>query len=108
MKDRAKLLPKVSAERIRDELTLMWTGKDPAQSLTLLSHYGLLEYVLPEVEQIRLKDPAVWAHTLKILSSLQKQNPVRPSGLAWAALLIDVGRFPRATERRLPSTSRPG
>ena len=93
VKERAKLISKVSAERIRDELTLMWTGRNAAQALMLLSHLGLLELVLPEVELVRVKDAGVWAHTLKILTSLEKQNPVRTPTLAWAALLIDVGRF---------------
>ena len=93
IKERAKLLPKVSLERIRDELSLMWTGRNPAQSLTLLSLLGLLDQVLPEVELIRPKDSTVWAHTLKTLSSLERQSSVRSPSLAWAALLIDVGRF---------------
>ncbi len=93
VKERAKLLAKVSSERIRDELTLMWTGKNPAQSLILLSQLGLLSQVLPEVEQIRLKDPAVWAHTLKLLTCLTKHVHSRGAPLAWAALLTDVGRF---------------
>jgi poly(A) polymerase len=91
VKDRAKLLPKVSSERIRDELTLMWTGKNAALSLTLLSQLGLLGQVLAEIEQIRIKDAVVWAHTIKVLSTLEKQNPVRSLTLAWAALLMDVG-----------------
>jgi poly(A) polymerase len=93
VKERAKLLPKVSAERIRDELTLMWTGRNAASSLMLLSQLGLLNQVLPEVELIRTKDPVIWAHTVKVLSGLEKQSFVRSSSLAWAALLIDVGRI---------------
>jgi poly(A) polymerase len=93
VKERAKLLPKVSSERIRDELTAMWTGRSSANSLMLLSQLGLLNQVLPEVDQIRLKDPVIWAHSVKVLSSLEKQNPVRSLSLVWAALLIDVGRF---------------
>jgi poly(A) polymerase len=93
VKERSKLLLKISSERVRDELTRMLTGKNAAQAVTLLSTLGLLEHVLPEVEQIQKKDAAAWAHTLKIISNLEKQSPARTSSLAWAALLIDVGKF---------------
>lgn len=93
VKERAKLLTKVSAERIRDELNGMWTGRNPAESLKLLAHLSLLEQVLPELQQLHLKDSALWTHTLKTLGNLEKQNKTRSASLAWAALLIDVGRF---------------
>lgn len=93
IKERAKLLTKVSAERIRDELTLMWTGRNPAESLKLLSQLGLLEQVIPELALLQQKDAALWMHTSKVLVSLEKKTPVRSASLAWSALLIDVGRF---------------
>jgi poly(A) polymerase len=89
---RAKLLPKVSAERVRDELTLMWTGKNPAESLRLLSQLGLLSQVLPELDRKEKFEPKFWTHTLKVLTALENQSPTRSAALAWSAVLVDVGK----------------
>jgi poly(A) polymerase len=94
IKARAKLLPKVSFERIRDELTLMLVGKHPAESIKLLAQLGLLEQVIPELEKVRqMESKQLWTHTLKVLEALELQNPVRSATLAWAALLVNVGKI---------------
>lgn len=82
LRARAKLILKVSAERVRDELSLMWTGPRPALALSALASYGLLEHVLPEVESRR-------AHRIM---ELLGQLAERPSALAWAALLLEASR----------------
>jgi tRNA nucleotidyltransferase/poly(A) polymerase len=97
---RARLVSKVSGERIRDELTLMLTGPKPGQAVRMLLEFGLLHFVLPDVEgmkgieQSALYHPEgdVWMHTLKVLENLMKQNSKRSLTLAWAALLHDVGK----------------
>jgi poly(A) polymerase len=97
---RAKLISKVSAERIRDELTLMWTGPRAAQALALLSELALLDVILPEVEalkgvvQISAAHPYddVWEHLLKMLEFFERQNPIRTATASWAAVLHEVGK----------------
>jgi putative nucleotidyltransferase with HDIG domain len=89
---------RVSQERIRDELSKILTGPDPARGLDLLHESGLLQQILPEVEVMRgVSQPPefhpegdVFAHTRGTLAHLH-----RPSiALAMAALLHDVGKPP--------------
>jgi poly(A) polymerase len=100
IRDRARLLSRVSAERVRDELTLMLTGTRPDEAIKLLSDLGLLKIVLPEidafkgVEQSSIYHPEgdVWKHTMKTLRWLERQEGTRSVILSWAALLHDVGK----------------
>ncbi len=92
---RAKLITQVSAERIRDELTLMWQGPRPAKALELLSSLGLLEHVLPEVEALRAAAPnsLPWRLALKGLQVLHDHVPQRSAELSWATLLSSLARL---------------
>ena len=92
----SKLIAKISHERIRDELSLMLTGPNPAGAVSLLSKLGILGYLLPEVEC--LKEGDMWDHTLKILEKLPEFTPKRSVTLGWAALLQEVGK-PMAYKR---------
>jgi poly(A) polymerase len=108
IRSRARLIAKVSSERIRDELTAMWTGPAPADAVRYLSELGLLPHVLPELEALRgLKQPVTYGeekpgdvlkHTLRVLDALVRQNRARGPALAWAALLHDIGK-PAAAKR---------
>ncbi|MFZ9596000.1 MAG: CCA tRNA nucleotidyltransferase [Bdellovibrionia bacterium] len=97
---RAKLITKVSAERIRDELTLMWRGPNPGVALEMLSEFGLLGLLLPELEALRgvpqipssHRHETLWDHELRMLRVLAEQTPERSQALAWAAILHDVGK----------------
>lgn len=96
---RAKLVHKISGERIRDELTSMLTGPRPAEAVLLLADLQLLARVLPEVESLRglvhpspFHDGDVWQHTLQVLRFVARQNPSPPSALPWAALLHAIGK----------------
>jgi poly(A) polymerase len=97
---RARLISKVSGERVRDELTLMWTGPRPMKALKMLSDLGLLVHILPELDKLKglenfqnsPGDGDVWSHTLKVVDVLAKQNEARMPQLAWAALLQDIGK----------------
>jgi poly(A) polymerase len=87
---------RTSAERVRDELTMMLTGPNPVQAFELLRKTGLLQEVLPEVGKMTgVEQPPqfsseidVWTHVMKVLAQLHDPSPV----LAWAALLHDVGK----------------
>jgi poly(A) polymerase len=99
----ASEIGQVSAERIRDELTLMLTEGHARLAFELLDATGLLGYVLPEalrmkgVEQPPQFHPEgdVWVHTLLLL---EKLRPGVSPTLSWGALLHDVGK---------PATFRP-
>lgn len=93
----------VSAERIRDEIVKILSGPRPRMGIELLSGYGLLGVVLPEVEAMKgVRQPPqfhpegdVWTHTMILLDNLPEQ---RESELAMAALLHDVGKPPTYAE----------
>ena len=101
VKDRARLITKVSAERIRDEVTLMLLGPGSAVSVRMLRELGLLAHVLPEVDSLaRVPDSpvnepggaTVFAHTLRVLELLERSGSPRSVPLVWAALLHGVGK----------------
>jgi poly(A) polymerase len=103
MRAAAHEIGQVSAERIRDELTLMLTEGHAARAFELLDATGLLAEVLPEavkmhgVEQPPEYHPEgdVWVHTMLLL---EKLKPGVSATLAWGALLHDIGK---------PATFRP-
>ncbi len=104
----ACLVRRVSAERIRDELTRILTEGNARRGFELLDRTGLLEVVLPQVAAMKgVEQPPefhpegdVWTHTLIMLELLGKPLEVlqRPTvTLAWGVLLHDVGK--PATQR---------
>ena len=88
---------RVSAERLRDELTKLLTEGAARRGFELLDQTGLLGAVLPEIRAMKgVEQPPqfhpegdVWVHTLMMLERL-------PAGcsptLAWGVLLHDVGK----------------
>jgi len=99
------LILKVSAERIRDELTRILTEGGARRGFELLDASGMLADLLPEVAAMKgVGQPPqfhpegdVWTHTLLLLEGLGRATPT----LAWGALLHDVGKPPtfRVAER---------
>lgn len=94
IRERARLIQKVSSERIREELTWMLTGPRPREAIQMCVELGILGFVLPEVATLRqVAGGAAFRHTLKILDALVRQNPAgRSPELAWGALLHAVGK----------------
>ena len=101
IREKAPCILRISAERIREELTKILTGCDARRGMELLDSSGLLKLLLPEVdalhavEQPPLFHPEgdVWEHTLKMLEILSAGQGGRADPrLAWAALLHDVGK----------------
>ncbi|OIP88832.1 MAG: phosphohydrolase [Syntrophobacterales bacterium CG03_land_8_20_14_0_80_58_14] len=96
----AAMITRISAERIRDELSRLLTGGAARRGLELLSESGLLGEILPEVhalqgvEQPPLFHPEgdVWAHTLRMVALLPRPDGKADPRLAWAVLLHDVGK----------------
>lgn len=111
----ASKIHEVSHERVRDELLKMFTGPDPALSLTLLDKTGLLKEVLPEVERMKgVEQPRayhpegdVFRHTKLLLKQLKNPDAV----LAFGCLLHDVGKpatFKRSDRIRFNGHDRVG
>lgn len=94
------LIGRISAERIRGELSRLLTEGGARRGLELLSESGLLREILPEVhalqgvEQPPLFHPEgdVWEHTLRMVALLPRPDGKADLRLAWAVLLHDIGK----------------
>jgi len=92
-----RLICKVSAERIRDELVRILTEGGAQRGFELLDQSGLLNDILPEVAAMKgVEQPPeyhpegdVWTHTLMMLEGLRAGTPCT---LALGVLLHDVGK----------------
>ena len=92
----AERIASVSAERIRDELTLLLTEGGAVDGLRLLDQSGLLQAVLPEVAAMRgvpqeaefHPEGDVWTHVQLLFEHLDEPS----AELAWSALLHDIGK----------------
>jgi len=93
----AEEMERVSAERIRDELSKILTEGKARAGLELLDLCWLLPIVLPEISRLKgVEQPPqfhpegdVWVHTLMMLEGLQTGVSAT---LAWGVLLHDVGK----------------
>ncbi len=91
-------LSRISAERIRDELSLMLCGPRPAMAFRLMADLKVLDTVLPEIMAMRGVEQCpeyhpegdVFEHTMIMLEHLALPDPA----LAWSVLLHDVGKVP--------------
>jgi poly(A) polymerase len=90
----------ISAERIRDELNLIFTARRPERGLDLLDQSGLLQFVLPDIAALHgVEQPPqfhpegdVFEHERLMLSHMQQPD----LELALAILFHDVGKKPTA------------
>lgn len=86
----------IAAERVRDEITRMLMGENPAQAVRYLYITGLLKHILPEIHVLHgLQQPAqyhaegdVFTHSLLALQYLEPKTPLN----VWATLLHDIGK----------------
>jgi len=99
IRQHAREIHAVSAERIREELTKLLSEGAARRGFELLDELALLPEVLPEISAMKgVPQPPqyhpegdVWTHTLLMLKAL----PAQPSAtLAWGTLLHDVGKPP--------------
>ncbi len=96
IRELAPAVRRISAERVRDELSRILTGSDPKRGFELLDATRLLAEILPEVARMKgVEQPPdyhpegdVWTHTLLMLGHLQQA----PLDLAWGCLLHDAGK----------------
>ncbi|MFB3924986.1 MAG: CCA tRNA nucleotidyltransferase [Syntrophales bacterium] len=101
IKKNASAIRKISAERIRDEMTKILVRGGARRGLELMAETGLLAWILPEVDAMRGVDQPrrfhpegdVWQHTLRMLEILSSEkNASTDARLAWSVLLHDVGK----------------
>jgi poly(A) polymerase len=110
IKKHSRAIRRISAERIRGEVSLIITRRGARKGMELLSDTGLLAEILPEIDAMRgVSQPGhyhpegdVWEHTLRMLDMLT-ERPLQGYGpadtiLAWGVLLHDVGKPLTRTE----------
>jgi len=93
----APKLQKISRERIRDEMNKLLLSSHPAKGLDLLVELGLMQWIIPEVlelrgvsQQVQPRVPAskdVYAHVLRVVERSSPRLATR-----WAALLHDIAK----------------
>ena len=93
----APKLQKISRERIRDEMNKLLLSLHPQKGLNLLVELGLMEWIIPEVLELRgvsqhsvnsntaTKD--VYVHVLRVVQRTSARLQTR-----WAALLHDIAK----------------
>ncbi len=98
IKKHVKDIKRISAERIREELTKIFTRPGARRGMELLDESGLLAEILPEVKALQgVEQPQkfhpegdVWQHVLKMLSLLPEEGA--DARLAWSVIFHDIGK----------------
>lgn len=107
MRAAAFLLPRVSPERLRDELFHILEGPQPSASIRALELLGVLPHLLPELPALKgVEQPAphvydVWEHTLQVLAALEDvltalapgYDPESTGDLFTGLLVLRLGRY---------------
>ncbi|MCX7981774.1 MAG: CCA tRNA nucleotidyltransferase [Syntrophales bacterium] len=102
-----KQIHRISAERIREELSKMLARSGAKKGLLLLRDTGLMEELLPEVfalqgvEQPREFHPEgdVFTHTILMFDFVEREGKEIDRRLAWAVLLHDIGKAKTRSEK---------
>ncbi|EKD49837.1 MAG: hypothetical protein ACD_63C00034G0002 [uncultured bacterium] len=105
VKENVEKVSKVSSERVREELDKMFVNKNRSYAVEDMSKFGLLEIVLPEIEEMRKVEQSppyhhegdVFAHILLVLKEIPENSDV---DLVWACMLHDLGK--KETRKELP------
>jgi poly(A) polymerase len=99
MTEMAADLGRITAERVRDELTKLLCGADPVAGLRLLVETGLADHFLPELPGLRLEidehaqHKDVYEHTLTVVRNAISHEEGEPDFvLRMAALMHDIGK----------------
>ncbi len=91
--NQGQTLQKISRERIRDEMNKILLSPQPILGLRLMVDLGLMEWVIPEVLELRgvSQRPAhskdVYVHTLQVVQNTPPRLTTR-----WAGLLHDIAK----------------
>ncbi|HIY64990.1 MAG TPA: CCA tRNA nucleotidyltransferase [Candidatus Agrococcus pullicola] len=104
MQELAGEIERISAERVRDELSKLLLTRDPVPGIRLLTDTGVLQRVMPEVPALRLEADEhahhkdVYEHSLTVLQQgidlWASRNPDAEPDLVsrLAGLLHDIGK----------------
>jgi putative nucleotidyltransferase with HDIG domain len=90
------LIKNISQERIRDELVKIIMSENPSAGILMLQKFGLLKYVVPELEEgIGCEQSGehiydVWNHLLHALQHAAEKN--WPLEVRLSALFHDIGK----------------
>ncbi len=94
--EESHLLSKIAKERIRDEFTKIIMSSEPMQGLKSCQKFGLLKYIIPELEKtINIEQGGahkydVWDHSLRALQCAADKDWSLEVRLT--ALLHDIGK----------------
>jgi poly(A) polymerase len=97
IKRHAKLISKISGERVRDELSKMIVHESFSQSIMDMEDTGLLEVLLPEAQALKgvaqpieyHQEGDVFDHTMRALDALK---PTSSFYTRWAVFFHDIGK----------------
>jgi putative nucleotidyltransferase with HDIG domain len=107
MKQSAGLLPRISPERLRDELFKMLEGPKPDDSMRALEMLGAFPFLLPELPALKGVEQSpphiydVWEHTLNVLGHLElilaalasEDHTDNAGDLLMGQLMLRLGQF---------------
>ncbi len=105
----AKLIKKISAERIRDEFEKIIMSENPAVGIVMLQKFGLLKNIIPELEEgIGCEQSGghiynVWEHLLHAVQHAANKN--WPLQIRLSALFHDIGK-PRSRRETKDKTKK--
>lgn len=94
--EESHLLSKMAKERIRDEFVKIIMSSEPMHGIKSLQKFGLLKYIIPELEKTIAVDQGgahkydVWEHSIRALQHAADKNFTLEVRLA--ALLHDIGK----------------
>ncbi|MGM9794984.1 MAG: CCA tRNA nucleotidyltransferase [Candidatus Aphodosoma sp.] len=87
----------ITQERIIDEINKIMLSKQPSIGFRLLEASGLLELIIPEIDQLKGVDKRngithkdIFLHTLRVLDTVAEKSD--DLWLRWSALLHDIGK----------------
>jgi tRNA nucleotidyltransferase/poly(A) polymerase len=101
------LLPRISPERVRDELFRIFAGAQPATSLQALDILGVFSVLMPEVLALKGMEQTyphyldVWRHTLDVIQKLETItgalspgfNPEESANLLVGLAALKLGKY---------------
>ncbi|MCM0605607.1 MAG: CCA tRNA nucleotidyltransferase [Xanthomonadaceae bacterium] len=90
IKNRAKLIKRISGERVRDELERMWIGAAPDIAAQYLVETELGAILFPEIEA------AHWEGLVRLFQKIKALGEPKSAILGWAALTRDQKGHPQA------------
>jgi len=121
MRQATHLIPRVSPERLRDELFRILDGPRPAAALRGLELLGVLPFVLPELAALKgLKQPSphihdAWNHTLDVLNKFhdvlevlgRQHDPETAASLHMGQISLRLGRYREQIDAHLAAALNP-